>query len=161
VEVSSDLERDELETTLYEPAEVELGSAWTTCSPRWTGPALAHRARLLSELRLLAQGALRFRRQILALKRRLLALGTTILLVDNPPPDAPDVLLESVVHGVIRLEQLPPLYGAERRRMRVLKMRGLRYRGGFHDFIIRRGGVALFLAWWLPSITGLREGRRV
>jgi len=145
VEVSSELESDELETTLYEPAEVELGERMNNLL------AEVDRVRPLrvvldscSELRLLAQGALRYRRQILALKRRLLALGSTLLLVDNPPPDTPDVLLESVVHGVIRLEQLPPLYGAERRRMRVLKMRGLRYRGGFHDFIIRRGGVSLF-----------------
>jgi circadian clock protein KaiC len=97
-----------------------------------------------SELRLLAQSPLRYRRQILALKERLTAYGCTILLLDNPNPGAPDMLLQSVVHGVVALEQLAPEFGAERRRLRIVKLRGLRYRGGHHDFAIRTGGIEVF-----------------
>src|SRR5512133_2636902 len=75
-----------------------------------------------SELRLLSQSALRYRRQILALKQRLVDLGCTILLLDNPHPGSPDMLLQSVVHGVVTMEQLSPAYGSERRRLRILKL---------------------------------------
>ena len=75
-----------------------------------------------SELRLLAQSPLRYRRQILALKQRLPVLGSTILVLENPQPSLPDTVLESVVHGVITLDQLMPLYGAERRRLRITKI---------------------------------------
>lgn len=54
------------------------------------------------------------------------------------------MLLQSVAHGVVEVEQLSPLYGAERRRLRVVKLRGLPYRGGYHDFVIRTGGLEVF-----------------
>src|ERR1700712_793901 len=85
-----------------------------------------------SELRLLAQSPLRFRRQLLALKRELIQRGCTVLLLDNPVGDGGNELLQSLAHGVLQLEQLSPHYGAEHRRLRVLKMREVQYRGGYH-----------------------------
>ncbi len=135
----------EAENTLFEPSEVELGE-------RMRG-ILSEVERLqptrvvldsCSELRLLAQSALRYRQQILALKQELVEHRRTVLLIDNPPPDAPDVLLQSIVHGVLNLEQRPPLYGAERRLLRVVKLRGIAYSGGYHDFVIRTGGLQVF-----------------
>jgi circadian clock protein KaiC len=134
------------DNTLYVPAEVELGhlmdsllAAIDRLKPR----------RIVidscSELRLLAQTPLRFRRQILALKRNLVDRDCTILVLENPLVPGGDVLLQSLVHGVISMEQLSPLYGAERRRLRVLKLREVRFRGGFHDFVIdHAGGVTVF-----------------
>ena len=98
----------------------------------------------LSEIRLLAQNSLRYRRQILALKHYFVRFGATVLLLDDLTSDMLDKTVHSVVHGVIRLEELAPVYGAERRRMRVLKYRGQKFRGGYHDFAIRTGGVVVF-----------------
>jgi circadian clock protein KaiC len=98
----------------------------------------------LSEIRLLAQSSLRYRRQILALKHYFVRFGATVLLLDDLTSETLDKTVHSVVHGVIRLEELAPLYGAERRRMRVLKYRGQKFRGGYHDFAIRTGGVVVF-----------------
>lgn len=98
----------------------------------------------LSEIRLLAQSSLRYRRQILALKHYFSRQGATVLLLDDLTSDVLDKTVHSVVHGVIRLEELAPNYGAERRRLRVLKLRGQPFRGGFHDFAIKTGGVAVF-----------------
>jgi circadian clock protein KaiC len=98
----------------------------------------------LSEIRLLAQSSLRYRRQILAIKHYFARYGATVLLLDDLTSDAADKTVHSVAHGVIRLEELSPAYGAERRRVRVLKYRGQNYRGGYHDFTIRTGGVAVF-----------------
>jgi len=98
----------------------------------------------LSEIRLLAQSSLRYRRQILALKHYFARSGATVVMLDDLSSEANDRTMHSVAHGVIRLEELSPEYGAERRRLRVLKYRGQRYRGGFHDFIIDTGGVRVF-----------------
>lgn len=98
----------------------------------------------LSEIRLLAQSSLRYRRQILALKHFFSKSGATVLLLDDLTADTLDKTVHSVVHGVIHLEELSPNYGSERRRVRVLKYRGQSYRGGYHDFVIRTGGVAVF-----------------
>jgi circadian clock protein KaiC len=98
----------------------------------------------LSEIRLLAQGSLRYRRQILAMKHYLARLGATVLMLDDLTTDAQDKTVHSIAHGVIRLEELAPTFGAERRRLRVLKYRGQRFRGGFHDFTIVKGGIQVF-----------------
>lgn len=139
---SGDLHTEE--NTVFVPAEVEFGERMEALlaeidrvKPR----------RLVidscSELRLLAQTPLRFRRHLLALKDNLARRHCTILLIENPLKDG-DVLLQSLVHGVIEMQQLAPLYGAEKRRLRVLKMREVRFRGGFHDLTMRRGGVVVF-----------------
>ncbi len=98
----------------------------------------------LSEIRLLAQNSLRYRRQILALKHYFARYGATVLLLDDLTSEMNDKTVHSVVHGVIRLEELAPDYGAERRRLRVMKYRGTNFRGGWHDFVIETGGVKAF-----------------
>jgi circadian clock protein KaiC len=98
----------------------------------------------LSEIRLLAQSSLRYRRQILAFKHYFARQGTTVLLLDDLTSDPLDKTVHSVVHGVIKLEELAPDYGAERRRLRIAKYRGQAFRGGYHDFVIKTGGVTVF-----------------
>ena len=98
----------------------------------------------LSEIRLLAQSSLRYRRQILALKHYFARSSATVLMLDDLTTEANDRTVHSVAHGVIRLEEVAPDYGAERRRLRVLKYRGRRFRGGYHDFAIQHGGVRVF-----------------
>ncbi|WP_260955759.1 ATPase domain-containing protein [Pseudomonas citri] len=98
----------------------------------------------LSEIRLLAQSSLRYRRQILAIKHYFVRYDATVLLLDDLTSESLDKTVHSVAHGVIRLEELTPDYGAERRRVRVIKYRGQKYRGGFHDFTIMADGVHVF-----------------
>ncbi|ACG74252.1 Non-specific serine/threonine protein kinase [Anaeromyxobacter sp. K] len=141
---ASELEPEE-ENTILEPAEVELGERMAAILAE-VERVQPNRVVLDSctELRLLAQTPIRYRRQLLALKRQLVEKDRTVLLLDNPSPESPDVLVQSLAHGVLVLEQLNPEYGAERRRLRVLKMRAAAYRGGHHDFAIRTGGVTVF-----------------
>jgi circadian clock protein KaiC len=98
----------------------------------------------LSEIRLLAQSSLRYRRQVLALKHYFAKHGATVLLLDDLTTENLDKTVHSVAHGVIRLEELAPEYGAERRRVRVIKYRGRKFRGGYHDFTIRTGGLEIY-----------------
>ena len=98
----------------------------------------------LSEIRLLAQSSLRYRRQILALKHYFSRSKATVMMLDDLSTEPSDSTMHSIAHGVVRLEELSPEYGAERRRLRVTKYRGQRYRGGFHDFVIDTGGVRVF-----------------
>jgi circadian clock protein KaiC len=98
----------------------------------------------LSEIRLLSQGSLRYRRQVLALKSYFLLNNATVLMLDDLTSETDDLNLHSISHAVIRLEQVTPGYGAERRRLNVIKMRGTPFRGGYHDFIIERGGLRIF-----------------
>src|SRR3979490_2667177 len=98
----------------------------------------------LSEIRLLAQSSLRYRRQILAIKHYFAKFSTTAMLLDDLTADVADKTVHSVAHGVLRLEELAPSYGPERRRARVLQNRGVRFRGGYHDAIIRTGGLNVF-----------------
>ncbi len=98
----------------------------------------------LSELRLLAQNPLRYRRQILALKHFFARRNCTVLMLDDRTAEPGDLQLHSIAHGVISLEQLASDFGSERRRLRVVKMRGLKYHGGYHDFTIERGGICVY-----------------
>ncbi|MDB5570093.1 MAG: circadian clock protein KaiC [Hyphomicrobiales bacterium] len=98
----------------------------------------------LSEIRLLSQSPLRYRRQVLALKHFFLLHDATVLMLDDLTAEQDDLNLHSISHGVIRLEQTAALYGAERRRLRVLKMRGMKFEGGYHDFVIQKGGLVLY-----------------
>ena len=95
----------------------------------------------LSEIRLLAQSSLRYRRQILAIKHYFANFGATVLLLDDM---SSDLAIHSVAHAVLRLEELAPAYGAERRRARVVKYRGVKFRGGYHDVTITTGGLNVF-----------------
>jgi len=98
----------------------------------------------LSDIKLLAGNPLRYRRQVLALKHYFSRKDCTVLFVDDMSDDMPDSNLHSLVHGVLRLEQLTIAYGAERRRLRIFKMRGRAFRGGYHDYVIRKGGLRIF-----------------
>ena len=137
----ADLDGDS-QVTMFSASEVEL--AITTQKVLDT-VARVNPSRVvfdsLSEFRLLAQSSLRYRRQILALKYFFIEKKCTVLLLDDHTSEASDLQLQSVAHGVISLEQHAPSYGAARRRLRVIKLRGADYRGGFHDFSIKRGGL--------------------
>lgn len=95
----------------------------------------------LSDIRLLAGGSLRYRRQVLALKHFFAGLGCTLLFVDDLTEEMDDANLHSLVHGVIRLEKSSVVYGPDRRRLKVFKLRGRAFTSGSHDYIIRTGGV--------------------
>lgn len=131
--------------TLFHPSEVELGEV-TKAVLQQVERIRAARVVFdsLSEMRLLARDPLRYRRQILALKQFFIGRRCTVLLLDDRTTDVSDLQLQSLAHGVISMEQVPILYGKERRRLRVRKMRGLAYRGGFHDFTITRGGIVVY-----------------
>ncbi len=98
----------------------------------------------LSEIRLLAQSSLRYRRQILGLKHYFAKHHSTVVMLDDLTGETNDRAVHSIAHSVTQLEQLAPLYGAERRRLRVAKCRGQAFRGGYHDFIIGAGGLQVF-----------------
>jgi circadian clock protein KaiC len=143
--VSSDGLDPVAEQSILEPSEVELGETIAgvmECVDRLKPSRVVFDS--LSEMRLLAQNSLRYRRQILALKQYFSLRGCTVLMLDDRSSDPGDLQLHSIAHGVITLEQAAQEYGTERRRLRVVKMRGVKYRGGFHDFTIETGGVAVF-----------------
>jgi circadian clock protein KaiC len=133
------------EYTLFHPAEVELQetmkavlAAVETHSPKRVV------FDSLSEMRLLARDPLRFRRQILALKQFFAGRDCTVLLLDDRSAPDGDRQLHSLAHGVLVLEHIAMEYGAERRRLQVTKLRGSRFWGGYHDFRIKSGGIAVF-----------------
>lgn len=133
------------EQSILEPSEVELGETIAgviEVVDRLRPSRVVFDS--LSEMRLLAQNSLRYRRQILALKQYFSTRQCTVLMLDDRSSDAGDLQLHSIAHGVITLEQAAQDYGSERRRLRVIKMRGVKYRGGWHDFVIETGGVAVF-----------------
>jgi circadian clock protein KaiC len=133
------------EVTLFHPSELELGETTKLIfeQVRQNEPVRVV-FDSLSEMRLLAQNSLRYRRQILALKHFFAGRKCTVLLLDDLSSHAEDLQLHSIAHGVISLEQLALDYGAERRRLRIAKMRGIAFRGGYHDFIIEHGGLSIF-----------------
>lgn len=137
--------REESQQTFFHPSDVELAEA--------TKPMLKLLDRerpsrvvfdSLSEMRLLAGEPLRYRRQMLLLKQHFAQQDCTVLLLDDHVESGGDLQIQSIVHGVIRLEHLPVYYGSERRRLSILKMRGSTFRGGFHDFRIETGGLVVF-----------------
>ncbi len=141
---ASDLDADS-QVTMYQPSEVELHDTTRRVleAVERINPSRAV-FDSLSELRLLAQSSLRYRRQILALKQFFIGRHCTVVLLDDKTGQGSDLQLHSIAHGVISLEQLAPAYGNARRRLRVVKYRGTDYRGGFHDFAIRREGLTVF-----------------
>src|SRR4029079_15683440 len=95
----------------------------------------------LSEMRLLAQNPLRYRRQILALKQFFIGRQCTVLLLDDRTSEVTDLQLQSIAHGVVSLERRSPEYGVMQPRLQILKMRGKPFRPGYHDYTIVRGGL--------------------
>lgn len=142
---TEDTLKPESQYTIFHPSEIELSE---TTSAVLEEVERTNPKRVvfdsLSEMRLLAHDALRYRRQVLALKQYFIGRQCTVLLLDDKTSNANDLQLQSIVHGVVSLEHLTLEYGAERRRLRVIKLRGSRYRGGYHDFNIETGGVAVF-----------------
>lgn len=100
----------------------------------------------LSELRLLAQDPLRYRRQVLSLKQYFAGRNITVILVDDLTGEhgERDAHLHSISHGVITLERHTLEFGASRRQLQVQKMRGIEFSAGFHDVVIQRGGLKVF-----------------
>jgi circadian clock protein KaiC len=133
------------EQTVLHPAEIELGE---TVRDVINKVDELKPARLvfdsLSELRLLSQNPLRYRRQILALKRYFATRACTVLLLDDNTSEPGDVQLHSIAHGVISLDNLVHDYGGERRRLRIAKMRGIKFREGYHDMTLGTGGIRVY-----------------
>jgi circadian clock protein KaiC len=143
--VSADNLDPDAEQSILEPAEIELGETTQgvmDCVDRLRPTRIVFDS--LSEMRLLAQNSLRYRRQILALKQFFSTRQCTVLMLDDRSSDPGDLQLHSIAHGVITLEQTAQDYGSARRRLRVVKMRGMKYAGGYHDFVIETGGVNVF-----------------
>jgi circadian clock protein KaiC len=130
--------------TVFHPAEIELNETTKLVFDR-IEKSSPTRIVLdsLSELRLLAQDPLRYRRQVLALKHFFTRRQCTVILLDDLTSHENDLQLHSISHGVVLLEQVAVDYGAERRRLRVMKMRGIQFRGGYHDFTIKKGGLEI------------------
>ncbi|WP_232629930.1 ATPase domain-containing protein [Methylobacterium sp. Leaf118] len=133
------------EQSILHPSEIELGETVKEVIAR-VDDLKPDRVVFdsLSELRLLAQNQLRYRRQILALKRFFAKRACTVLMLDDKTSETGDVQLHSIAHGVVSLDQAPREYGPERRRLRIVKMRGIKFRGGYHDFVLETGGIRVF-----------------
>ncbi len=140
--------RPEAQTTVFHPSEVELNAV----TRRLLDEARRHQpARVvfdsLSEFRLMAESPLRYRRQLLSLKQEFARFHSTVLVLDDRMDNAAissDPHILSLTHGVLELEQLSPDYGRSRRRLRVLKLRGVGFREGYHDYVIETGGLRVF-----------------
>jgi circadian clock protein KaiC len=115
----------------------------------------------LSELRLLAGSSLRYRRQILALKQFFSGRGCTVMLLDDLTATERDLQVQSISHGAICLEQMLPEYGSDRRRLRIVKFRGRKFRGGYHDYAIRTGGLEVFPRLVAAEHRGELKGGRI
>jgi circadian clock protein KaiC len=133
------------EQSVLHPSDVELGET-TRGVMRQVEATKPMRVVFdsLSEMRLLAQNPLRHRRQILTLKHFFATRNCTVLLLDDQTAEHGDLQLHSIAHGVISLQRTPQEYGSQRRRLEVIKMRGIKYRGGFHDFELDTGGIRVF-----------------
>ena len=133
------------EQSILYPSEVELGETLHKIMSRIEQSAPTRVVfDSLSEMRLLAQDPLRYRRQVLALKQFFAHRPCTVLLLDDRTSESGDLQLHSICHGVISLEQTVQEYGTESRRLRVVKMRGHKFQGGKHDFVLDTGRVAVF-----------------
>lgn len=130
--------------TLFHPSEIELNRT-TQFLTREIDRVKPVRLALdsLAELRLMSETPLRYRRQMLALKQFFAGRQVTVLILDDMTEQR-DLQVQSVAHGVISMEMSFLDYGAERRRLKITKMRGVNFRGGYHDFVIRPGGIEAF-----------------
>lgn len=144
-ELASDTALDpDAQQSVFHPSEVELGETTRNVMEQ-VDKILPSRIVFdsLSELRLLAQNPLRYRRQILALKQFFSSRECTVLLLDDKTSQS-DQHLHSIAHGVISLEQIAKEFGNERRRVNIIKMRGIQFRGGYHDYTLETGGITMF-----------------
>ena len=133
------------QTTLFHPSEVELTKTINLLLERIIA---ADASRIVfdsvSELRLLADNSLRYRRQMLAFKEFFIGKGSTVLFLDDMTVDEGDLHVQSIVHGVLLLEKFRAAYGVERRQFNIEKLRGVSFRGGTHDYLIQKGGLRIY-----------------
>ncbi|QNA90488.1 circadian clock protein KaiC [Massilia sp. Dwa41.01b] len=141
---SDDMLDMDSQQSVFHPSEVELGETTRNVMDQVDRIKPARVVfDSMSEMRLLAQNALRYRRQILALKQFFASRACTVLLLDDKTAQN-DQHLHSIAHGVISLEQIAKEFGKERRRVNIVKMRGIRFRGGYHDYSLDTGGITMF-----------------
>lgn len=131
--------------TVFHPSDVELAETTAAVLKR-VDEVQPSRVVIdsLSELRMLARDPLRYRRQILGFKRYFAGRNCTVLLLDDRTAEGNDLQLQSIAHGVVKMQSLEREFGIKRRRLEVVKLRGSRFREGFHDYAIERGGVVVF-----------------
>ncbi len=137
--------RPEAQNTVFHPAEVEMNQVTDLIfrEVEKEGP-LRVVFDSVSEMRMLAETALRYRRQMLSLKQYFSGKNCTVLLLDDLTTSPTDLQVQSIVHGVLHLQRLHPEFGDERRRMNIVKLRGVAFVGGHHDYVLRRGGMKVF-----------------
>ncbi len=152
----------EEDTTVFYPAEIELGE---TIKGMLIEVDRLKPQRVvidsLSEIRLLAQSGLRYRKQILALKQFFAGRNVTVLCLDERTSEMQDIQLQSVPHGVVELERYTPLYGSARRRLQLVKVRGLNFRDGYHDFNIMTGGIVVYPRLVAAEHRGMVEKQQI
>lgn len=137
--------KPEAQNTIFYPSEVEMTHT-TKVLMDYIEKIKPHRIVFdsISELRMLSESSLRYRRQMLALKQFFSKQRCTVIMLDDLTSSPKDLQVQSIVHGVINLQRLHPEFGAERRRLNIVKIRGVEYLGGYHDYVIRHGGVDVF-----------------
>lgn len=149
--------KPDAQNTLFHPSEIELTQMTEIILSkiRETSPK-----RIVfdsvSEMRLLAESSLRYRRQILALKQILAELDTTVVFLDDLTVDGQSLQIHSIAHGVIHLSKLDNNYGRERRRVKILKLRGVNFISGHHDFDILKGGMVVY-----PRMVSVEDDKTV
>src|SRR4029079_14064414 len=133
------------QNTVFRPSDIELTET-TRAIQAYVDKVKPQRVVFdsLSELRLLAQNPLRYRREVLNFKQYFSGKQTTVLLLDDRTSEPGDMQLQSLAHGVLSLQQMAPHYGGDRRRLRVAKLRGAAFLSGYHDFAIVKGGAVVF-----------------
>lgn len=144
------------QSTLFHPMEVELNQ---TTKVLLDEVEKVNPERIvfdsLSEMRLMAQSSLRYRRQMLALKQFFTNRNCTVIMLDDRTADAADLQVQSIAHGVLFLHQNVPEYGAERRKLTIVKIRGVKYNGGSHDYAIETGGLIVY-----PRLVASEHGKQ-
>ena len=137
--------RPEAQNTVFHPFEVEMTETMETLLKevdRVKPTRVVFDS--VSEMRMLAETSLRYRRQMLALKTFFAKNHCTVLFLDDLTTTPVDLQVRSIVHGVINLQKLHPDFGEERRRVNIVKLRGIKFIGGYHDYIIQKGGLKVF-----------------
>ena len=147
--------------TVFHPSEVELADVMQSILDR-VSQVKASRIVIdsMSELRMLARDPLRYRRQIMTLKQFFMGQNSTVLLLDDRSGEETDTQLQSIAHGVIRMETLERDFGSVRRQLEIRKVRASAYREGFHDYVIRKGGLLVFPRLISAEHRDLRADRR-
>lgn len=137
--------KPESQNTVFYPSEVEMNQ---TLSKLYEEVDKIKPSRIVfdsvSELRMLTESPLHYRRQMLALKQFFSKIKCTVLLLDDLTTSPKDLQVQSIVHGVINLLKFHPEFGTERRRLNIVKLRGINFGGGYHDYVIKKGGVEVF-----------------